>query len=700
MGKFFNELKRRHVIKSAIAYLVVAWVILQVGSFLLDTFNSPDWVQQALTIFLIIGLPIWLVISWIYDFTPRGFEKTTDESESPEDQLIAQVTSKRLNTFIIVSLSIAVVLLIIRPSFFSSDSDKEYLIAVLPFDNIKVDQDKEWFSQNFTQNINSYISKVQKLKVIDSYSARQIKDSDKSINEIAEELEVSHILRGGVTQMNDQLSITIELIDVISNTVDWSESYDEKLEDDFMRLQQEISQKIVAQLKVVLNQSDVQALDKLLTNNQEANIYFNEGVRIADNRGGLSDSLLVASANLFQKAIDLDSNYAEAYAEMAFVLRMVSQNNEIFENTNKIKTVDSLLKKALEINPNSPRAYTTLGAVEFMWNKDYIKGKAYLDKALSIKPNDATTQHYTALYYALKPEKDSQNALKHIILAHKLNPFSSPISVTIIRELLGVGKIEEAEAFFNKNSHVFPVVGRRSLKVAIIDNKIEKTCIERKDWSEAINLYQQEIQIDATNSILYMRLAEAYKDILNDDVNYVKNAKKAYEIGNVHEQNQTEDDWSDNANLYFISLLKTKQFDKANQLMTDPYFSTLFSDFSKSYLVFNYQYFSENYNEAEKFIESFIYTHHFDLAIAHAQQNEIKKVRSILDKDVLNAYQKAIVFAILKERDSMYYYMDKENKIGNKLLINGSIELDDYRKEDRYKAFLKKNYLPITQWNK
>ena len=129
MSKFFNELKRRHVIKSAIAYLVVAWVILQVGSFLLDTFNSPDWVAQALTVFLIIGLPIWLVISWIYDLTPRGFEKTTDESESPEDQLIAQVTSKRLNTFIIVSLSIAVVLLIIRPPFFSSDSDREKLFA-------------------------------------------------------------------------------------------------------------------------------------------------------------------------------------------------------------------------------------------------------------------------------------------------------------------------------------------------------------------------------------------------------------------------------------------------------------------------------------------------------------------------------------------------------------------------------------------
>ena len=693
MSKFFKELKRRHVIKSAIAYMVVAWVILQVGSLLLDIFNAPDWVQQALTIFLIIGLPIWLVISWIYDFTPRGFEKTTDESESPEDQLIAQVTGRRLNTFIIVSLSIAVVLLIIRPSIFSSDSDKDYLIAVLPFDNIKVDQDKEWLSQNFAQNINSYISKVQNLKVIDSYSARQIKDSDKSNEEIAEDLEVSHIIRGGVTQFNDQLSITIELIDVISNTVDWSESYEEKLRDDFMGLQQEISKKIVAQLKVVLNQSDVQALNHVLTDNQEANIYFNEGVRIADTRQAGNDSLLLASAALLQKAIDLDPDYADAYAEMAFVLRMVSDDNAVFENMNKMKTVDSWVNKALQIDPNSARAYTVKGAVEFMWNNDFIKAKEYLDKALSLKPNDATAQHYTALYHSFKPESDHRKALEHITIAQKLNPFSQPINNTLIRESLKVGNIEEAEAFFNKNRHVFGDAGG-ILKLRIVDAKIEQACIKMKDWKQAIKLYQREIELDSTNSILYSMLAEAYRNILNDDVNYLKFANKAYEIGKFHGQNQIEDGWSENAYLYFISLLKTKQFDKADQLLTDPYFSALFDPLGKEYLAFFYQYYSGNYEQARMVIEDFPYYHPYDRVLVYAQQNNLDKVRTILNKVDLEAYTKAIVFAILKERDSMYYYMDKET-IENILKINGSIELDPYRKEDRYKAFLKKNYLPI-----
>jgi hypothetical protein len=75
-------------------------------------------------------------------------------------------------------------------------------------------------------------------------------------------------------------------------------------------------------------------------------------------------------------------------------------------------------------------------------------------------------------------------------------------------------------------------------------------------------------------------------------------------------------------------------------------------------------------------------------------------VNSILNKDVLKDYEKAIVFAILKERDSMYYYINKEKDIDNILKINGFIEIDPYRKEERYKAFLRKNYLPITHWNK
>jgi TolB-like protein len=698
MSKFFNELKRRQVIKAAIAYLVVAWVLLQVATILLDIFHSPDWVKQAFTIFLIIGLPIWIIISWIYDFTSKGIKKTAEDPENPKEQIISQITGKRLNSFIIVSLIIAVILLIIRPSFFYSDLDKEYSIAVIPFSNIKVDQDKEWLSQNFTQNVNTYLSKIIKLRVIDAYSSGQYKDTDKTNTEIGEELEVSYILRGTLTQINNKLSITVELIDAVSNTVVWSENYDENLEEDDLKLQQQVSQKIVAQLKVVLTPNDLKVLDNLLTINQDASLYFNEGIRIADSRTNINvDSILVVSANWFQKAIDLDPNYADAYAEKAFVLRLLSDNNEIFEGNDKFEIIDSLIKKSLKIDTNTARAYTTLGMLQAS-KKNWEKAKEYYDKALTLKPNDVYTHHYYALYFFEKQPPDSKKAFENITIAHKLNPFSIPINMTVIMELLKAGKITEAEAFYNNNSHVLPGL-EKIVEDSIIDAKIKKECIEKKDWAESINLYQLQIELDTVNSHLYRKLAEAYNGILNDDINYIKYAKKAYELGELYEQNVSSYFFSDNAYTYYLSLLKTERFKEANNLLQNDYFSSLFLEQSRLSLVIDYHYYTGDYNKVQTTHDTYVYSEDFELSILYAQQNDIKKVTSILNKNALKSYEKAIVFAILKERDSMYYYMEKEKDIENVLYFNGSIELDPYRKEDRYKTFLKKNYLPLTQWN-
>ena len=149
-----------------------------------------------------------------------------------------------------------------------------------------------------------------------------------------------------------------------------------------------------------------------------------------------------------------------------------------------------------------------------------------------------------------------------------------------------------------------------------------------------------------------------------------------------------------------MSLLKTEKFKEANNLLQNNYFSSLFLGQSRLVLIIEYHYYIGDYNKVQTSHEIYVYSTNFELSILYAQQNEIKKVHSILKKNVLKAYEKAIVFAILKEKDSMYYYMDKEEEIENIFRINGSIEVDPYRKEERYKTFLKKNYLPLTHPNK
>ena len=97
--KFFDELKRRNVIKASIAYLVVNWVLLQLLSTLLPIVDAPDWVMKTLTLLMVLGFPIWVTISWVYEITPEGLQKT---SNVPEDQSITVKTNRRLNILILI----------------------------------------------------------------------------------------------------------------------------------------------------------------------------------------------------------------------------------------------------------------------------------------------------------------------------------------------------------------------------------------------------------------------------------------------------------------------------------------------------------------------------------------------------------------------------------------------------------------------
>ena len=158
MKKIIKELRRRNVIKATFAYLVVAWLILQVASVILPIVEAPDWILKAFVFILAVGLPIWIVISWIYDFTPQGIEKTPAIGE---DEIITQLTNNRLNIFILVALVIAAIILALNVSVFSSKADRT--IAILPFENLISDEGNDWLSKGVTSDIRSYLSKIEDL---------------------------------------------------------------------------------------------------------------------------------------------------------------------------------------------------------------------------------------------------------------------------------------------------------------------------------------------------------------------------------------------------------------------------------------------------------------------------------------------------------------------------------------------------------
>jgi TolB-like protein len=219
-----DELKRRNVFRVGVAYLVGAWVVLQIIDFIVDAISAPNWVIQVFILVAAIGLPVVLAISWAFELTPEGVKR---ESEIDRSQSIAATTGRRLDRIIIVFLTLAVVFLVgerlmrspvdMPPSIegISEPHDiaaRENTIAVLPFVNMSSDQEQEYFSDGITEEILNRLAGIRELRVAARTSVFSFKDQNEDIREIARKLGVKTILEGSVRRSGDEIRITAQLI--------------------------------------------------------------------------------------------------------------------------------------------------------------------------------------------------------------------------------------------------------------------------------------------------------------------------------------------------------------------------------------------------------------------------------------------------------------------------------------------------------
>lgn len=680
MKKFIEELKRRHVIKASLAYLVVAWVLLEVFALLLPMFEAPEWVLKGLTLLMAIGLPIWIVISWIYDITPEGIEKTSKDSGN---ELKTELTNKRLNVFIIVSLSIAVVVLTLNLSFFSSDSDKRYAIAVLPFDQLNVDEDNDWFSKGLRDDIHTYLSKIKNLTIISERAVKEALDSEKTLPEIAELLNATHFVGGSISQFENDIKISVHLTRTSDEKDSWAEIYNRNLDNPF-KVQQDVSQNIVAELKVELTPEEEKTLEKFPTENMEAYESYTKG-RLLNDTWNKED--LKSSIDLFEQAIFLDPNFAEAYAETAksyFNLRD-------FNATVAINKANEYIVKALNIDPNTARAYAVMADI-YDFEHNWGKSKENIEIAIALDPNDAMIQQIYATYLAHKPIPDQKKRLYHLRIAHRIDPLDVGIARDLILALMYNEKLTEAEDNLNKLGFLFGPWLKTKLEIRL---EVFKT----KDWTAEIRYWERLIEKDPNDSGVYRDLANAYDQILNDDVNAIIYAKRAYDLDSTSQ---------DKAIQYHDILVEGKEFTEAKKLFQSNNFRSIVNERGKSKSLWKYYYYQENYKKANEALNDTLIgvaSGYYDM-LNNAHLEDKKKVDSVL----FNYYRlfgnnyyvnqdMAIAYAILTKKDSMYHYLDKLRPIEEFHIVNSYSEFNPYRKEERFKALLKKHYLPITHWN-
>ncbi len=397
MGQLFEELKRRNVLRVAIAYLAVSWLLIQIVETLFPIFGRSDALVRLVVIFLIIGFPLILIFSWLYELTPDGLklERDVDRSRS-----VVHHTGKKLDRAIIVVLTLSLGYFafdkfVLDPArdaereetvakqarsdaLVESYGDKS--IAVLPFVNMSDDADNEYFSDGIPEELLNLLSKISQLRVISRSSAFSFKGKGIAIPALAEQLNVAHVLEGSVRKVGNRVRITAQLIDARSDTHLWSETYDRTL-DDIFATQDEIAARVVAQLKLTLLGNETLSVRKT---DPEAYALFLQAryLRLQDN-----PEAYVKALHLYQESLAIDPDYPpalEGLAEMyvyhgLFGLLPVGEASRLARQT---------IDRAIAIDPDFAVGVAGLGWIAILYDHDMAAAARHFERALMLDPTD------------------------------------------------------------------------------------------------------------------------------------------------------------------------------------------------------------------------------------------------------------------------------------------------------------------------
>ena len=390
MASLWAEIKRRNVVRVAVAYAVVAWILIEVSSTTFPMLKLPEWAATFVTVLLMIGFPVAVIFAWAFELTPEGLkkEKDVDRSES-----ITHLTGRKLDFAIIGVLAVAVVYFVSEKLFWTDDVVTESQvetssaaieeisrsIAVLPFVNMSGDADQEYFSDGITEEILNALAGIPELAVTSRTSAFAFKGKSLSIPKIAEQLGVAHILEGSVRRSGDRLRITAQLIEVASDQHLWSETYDRELTDIFV-LQDEISKNIAAALKVNLL-GDAAANSRSGAVNPEAyDLYLRGLQQIATST---FDSVATAT-DFYERSIAIDPNFVRAYAGLGWAYNQQINQGAVSMDDNLPK-IRRILRRGLDLAPDNAGLIGLSGQMA-RWEGDLSQAELRFRRALSLDP--------------------------------------------------------------------------------------------------------------------------------------------------------------------------------------------------------------------------------------------------------------------------------------------------------------------------
>ena len=399
---FFEELKRRNVVRVGLAYAVFAWVLLQIFDVIGEILELPAWGGKMILAMLALGLPVALIFAWAFEMTPEGVKREKDVDRS---QSITSTTGRKLDRVIMVMMAVALAWFVwdkfgagtdvvtsagvdsiaapAEPappdpeSSSAADSPAAPSIAVLPFVDMSPEKDQEYLSDGIAEELLNLLVKIPNLQVAARTSSFSFKGKDVKIADVARELNVASVLEGSVRKSGDRVRITAQLIQADTGFHLYSETFDRTL-DDVFAIQDEISAAVVEALKIQL----LGAAPKTVHVDPKAYALYLQGRYLYGRR---TQADWAKATQAYQDALQVDPGYAAAWAGLSRVFYAQASQSyiDLHQGTAQARQA---AQKALALQPTLAEGYVSLAAIQMTYDWDWAGSEASLRRALELTP--------------------------------------------------------------------------------------------------------------------------------------------------------------------------------------------------------------------------------------------------------------------------------------------------------------------------
>jgi len=500
---FLAQLKQRHVFRVAAMYAVTSWLMLQFGDVTFDPLGFPAWSQKALIILLALGLPIAVVLAWIYDVTPTGVVRTDADSASRLSR------GRKFDLVIILALVTALALTALwpdKPAVLDSapievpavTAISAKSIAVLPFADMSERKDQEYLADGMAEEIINLLAGIPELLVPARTSSFFFKGKATTIPEIARELGVANVLEGSIRRSGDRLRVTVQLVRADNGYHLWSQTYDRELRDVF-ELQDDIANSVVQALQIKLAGGEL-SRRKGGTDNLEAYQLY---LRAVSARNQNVPRFTDVAREYLEEATEMDPAYGRAWAELAFTFMNKADIGTITP-AEGYERARGLAKHALELSPDLVDAHVWLQYIHRAFDWNWPAAEAEGRQAIAMAPMDPLPLAYNGmLSRTLGRWTEAEDQFRAAMEREPLDPFTT---WNLGLNYYLAGRYEESEAMYLRTLELAPdFIWARTY--------LGKTLLAQGRAEEVLEIVQQESDTRWRLVLLPIALQAAGRDI-------------------------------------------------------------------------------------------------------------------------------------------------------------------------------------------